>query len=72
MQQQKLKWTKAKASTQVGACVEISESMDGFYIRNSRFPEDLLPAFTQEEIDAFIKGAKDGDFDQFVSETVEA
>jgi hypothetical protein len=62
------KWIKSKISAQQGACVEVSKDEYGVKIRNSRMPEASLPRFTFQEFDAFIKGAKDGDFDHLLTD----
>jgi hypothetical protein len=36
-------------------------------IRNSRHPDGPAPVYTREEIETFIKGAKDGDFDDLIT-----
>jgi len=36
-------------------------------VRNSRHPEGPALIYTRAEIDAFIEGARDGDFDSLVA-----
>lgn len=61
-------WQKAKRSNSQGACVEMARLNDGsIAVRNSRFPSGPALVYTQEEIDCMILGAKDGDFDTFLS-----
>jgi Domain of unknown function (DUF397) len=63
-----LAWLKSQASNPSGNCVEMAELPDGaIAVRNSRFPDGPALLYTRAEIDAFIKGAKDGDFDEIVS-----
>ena len=48
--------------------VELAELPCGeIAIRNSRFPDGPALLYTRAEIDAFIKGAKDGDFDHMLA-----
>jgi len=57
-------WRKSHRSNPSGNCVEIAELPGGgFAIRNSRFPDGPALIYTQAEIDAFIGGVRDGDFD---------
>jgi len=35
-------------------------------MRNSRFPDGPVLVYTRAEINAFLAGAKDGEFDQVV------
>lgn len=61
-------WFKSRASNPSGNCVEMAELPDGVIaIRNSRFPDGPALLYTRAEIDAFIRGAKDGDFDEILS-----
>ena len=39
----------------------------GFAVRNSRDPEGPVLVYTRGEIEAFIAGAADGDFDDLLS-----
>ena len=57
-------WLKSSHSYANGNCVEVRRNPDGrVEVRNSRFPDLLLPAFTRGEWDAFIAGIKSGDFE---------
>jgi hypothetical protein len=57
-------WKKSQRSNSQGACVELAELPAGeVAVRNSRFPSGSALIYTRAEIDAFILGAKDGDFD---------
>jgi hypothetical protein len=58
-------WRKSRRSgPQGGNCVEIANLPDGqVAIRNSRHPAGPALVFTPDEWDAFVGGAKDGDFD---------
>lgn len=47
-------------------CAEVAALPDGrIAVRNSRRPEDGVVFFTRAEIDAWIKGVKAGEFDDF-------
>jgi hypothetical protein len=57
-------WKKSQRSNSQGACVEVADLPGGeVAVRNSRFPGGPALIYTRAEIDAFIRGAKDGDFD---------
>jgi hypothetical protein len=58
-------WRKSRRSgPQGGNCVEIAHLPDGqVAIRNSRHPSGPALLFTPSEWEAFVGGAKDGDFD---------
>lgn len=61
-------WVKSRRSNSRGNCVELARLDDGSVaVRNSRFPSGPALVYTQAEIDALILGAKDGDFDDFLS-----
>jgi hypothetical protein len=58
------RWHKSSHSGYQGNCVEIAALPDGeFAIRNSRHPEGPALIFTRSEYAAFVRGAKDGEFD---------
>ncbi len=58
-------FTKSSFSNGSGGsnCVEVARIDDIVVVRNSRFPDDVLPGFTKKEWDAFVKGVKAGEFD---------
>jgi hypothetical protein len=59
-------WVKSSLSYALGNCVEVSDLPDGVIgVRNSRFPEGPVLAFTAAEWQAFIGGAHLGEFDDF-------
>jgi Domain of unknown function (DUF397) len=61
-------WLKSRVSNPSGNCVEMAELPDGdIAVRNSRFPDGPALLYTRAEIDAFIRGAKDGDFDHMLA-----
>ena len=50
-----------------GNCVEMAELPSGeIAVRNSRDPEGAILVYTREEVEAFVGGAKDGDFDHIL------
>ena len=60
-----LKWIKATKSISNGACVELAANGASILLRDSKNP-DVLLSFSSAEIDAFIDGAKRGEFDHLV------
>ena len=63
-----LAWRKSKASNPSGACVEVARLTEGaIAVRNSRFPTGPALVYTRAEIEAFLAGAKDGEFDHVLS-----
>lgn len=58
-----LSWRKSTYSAEVN-CVEMAELPGGdIAIRNSKHPSSGVTIFTRGEIDAFLQGAKAGEFD---------
>ena len=57
-------WRKSQASNPSGACVEVAE-LDGgaVAVRNSRHPSGPALIYTRAEIEAFLIGVKNGEFD---------
>ncbi|OLT14232.1 hypothetical protein BJF78_19730 [Pseudonocardia sp. CNS-139] len=60
-----LTWHKASKSHGVGACVELAVSGERILLRDSKNPGVHL-SYTPAEIDAFIDGAKRGEFDHLL------
>ncbi|WP_017563538.1 DUF397 domain-containing protein [Nocardiopsis deserti] len=60
----KVVWTKSSWSNPDGNCVEVATLPDGdIAVRNSRDPQGPALVYTPAEIEAFVRGAKTGDFD---------
>jgi len=55
------KWERS-SFCEANQCVEVDIRYDLVFVRNSSMPASLV-TFSQEEWDAFIKGAKEGEFD---------
>jgi Domain of unknown function (DUF397) len=61
-------WQKSNRSSPSGNCVELARlPHSGVAVRNSRDPEGPALIYTDEEIRAFILGARDGDFDHLIA-----
>jgi hypothetical protein len=61
---QHVAWRKSKYSNPSGNCVSVAGLPAGSVaVRNSRFPDGPALVFTRAEWDAFLLGARDGDFD---------
>lgn len=60
-----LVWIKASKSYSGGACVELAPYGQTIFMRDSKNP-DVLLSYSPAEIDAFIDGAKRGEFDQMI------
>lgn len=58
-------WVKATASNTTNACVELAPHGELIALRNSREPDTILH-FTKDEIQAFVSGARGGEFDRLV------
>ncbi|QWF80869.1 hypothetical protein HUW46_04294 [Amycolatopsis sp. CA-230715] len=57
-------WRKSRRSGALGNCVEVATLDSGeIAVRNSRFPEGPALVYTRAEMEAFLGGAKDGEFD---------
>jgi hypothetical protein len=61
------RWRKSARSSAQGNCVELARlSGSEVAVRNSRHPEGPALVFTDAELDAFLGGVKDGDFDDLL------
>ena len=61
-------WQKSSHSNSQGTCVELAGLPGGqIALRNSRHPDGPALIYTPAEIDAFIRGAKDGEFDDLIA-----
>jgi hypothetical protein len=61
-------WRKSRASNPNGDCVELAHLANGeVAVRNSRDPRGPALVYTRAEIAAFIRGAKDGEFDDLIA-----
>jgi hypothetical protein len=61
-------WRKSRHSNSQGTCVELAGLPGGdIAVRNSRHPDSPALIYSPAEIDAFIRGAKDGEFDDLLS-----
>jgi hypothetical protein len=62
-------WQKSRLSNPSGNCVELAALPDGagVAVRNSRDPAGPALIYTADEIEAFIRGVAEGDFDNFIS-----
>jgi len=59
-----LTFRKSSFSASNGSCVEFAEAPDGFIlVRDSKDPDGARLRFTRAEIDAWLLGAKAGEFD---------
>jgi hypothetical protein len=61
-------WQKSGRSNPSGNCVECAILPDGagIAVRNSRDPEGPALIYTTAEMEAFILGVRDGDFDNLI------
>ena len=61
-------WVKASASNANGQCVELAPlGGGGVAVRNSTDPQGPALIFTAQEFDAFLDGARRGEFDQLTA-----
>jgi Domain of unknown function (DUF397) len=60
------RWRKSSYSGSNGNCVEVSASTDGnhVFVRNTRDRDSAVLDFTPSEWDAFLDGARAGEFDR--------
>jgi hypothetical protein len=61
-------WRKSSASNPSGNCVELAELAGGtIALRNSRHPAGPVLVITREEVAAFIRSIRSGEFDDLAS-----
>ncbi|GAB2581721.1 hypothetical protein Aab01nite_58860 [Paractinoplanes abujensis] len=61
-------WQKSRRSNPSGNCVEAALLSNGeVAMRNSRDPEGPALIYTRAEIEAFLGGVRDGDFDNLLA-----
>lgn len=58
-----LVWRKSSASG-AGNCAEVAFDGDAVLLRNSQHPSGPMLSFSHSEWDAFLTGARDGEFDR--------
>jgi hypothetical protein len=57
-------WRTSSRSGGSGQCVEVATNLSGIVaVRHSKRPDAEVIIYTEAEWDAFIGGAKDGEFD---------
>jgi Domain of unknown function (DUF397) len=61
------RWWKSGRSSAQGNCVETAKLLGHeVALRNSRYPQGPVLIFSQAEVRTFLKGVKDGDFDDLL------
>lgn len=56
-------WFKATRSVGNGQCVEVRRYDGAIQVRDSKDPDGPVLTFTADEWDAFVDGARQGEFD---------
>jgi len=59
-------WIKARASNGGGQCIEMRRHAGGVDVRDSKDPEGPVLHYTPGEFEAWLDGAKKGEFDHLV------
>ncbi|KAB8163824.1 MULTISPECIES: DUF397 domain-containing protein [Streptomyces] len=60
-------WMKSSHSNSQGTCAEFARLPSGdVAVRNSRFPEGPALVYTPAEVEALLRGVKDGEFDHLI------
>ena len=64
-----LHWVKSSLSFSNGNCVEVASLPDGHVgVRHSQHSEGPVLRFTPDEWQAFLGGARNGEFDRFAEQ----
>jgi hypothetical protein len=62
-----VRWQKSRRSGSLGNCDEMARLPSGeIALRNSRDPDGPALIYTRAEIEALIRGVKEGDFDNLI------
>lgn len=61
-------WVKSSRSMATGACLELAAAGEYIALRDSKNPGVAPFLFTRIELDAFLYGAKRGEFDHLLSD----
>ncbi|MDI9882955.1 DUF397 domain-containing protein [Streptomyces sp. HNM0645] len=62
-----VQWIKSSHSNATGNCVELAALPDGrVAVRNSRDPQGPALVYTRDEVEAFVAGARGGEFDDVI------
>ncbi|MEU2113685.1 DUF397 domain-containing protein [Streptomyces sp. NPDC019507] len=60
-------WIKSSHSNATGNCVELAALPDGqVAVRNSRDPQGPALVYSRDEVEAFVAGARGGEFDDVI------
>ena len=66
---QAVEWRKSRFSNSQGTCVEFAKLPGGdVAMRNSRFPDGPALVYTPAEMEAMMRGVKEGEFDYLLRE----
>jgi hypothetical protein len=63
-----LEWIKSSFSISTGACVELALAGAFIALRDSKAPAVAPFLFTHQEFAAFLRGAKQGEFDRLLDD----
>ncbi|MEV1007792.1 DUF397 domain-containing protein [Streptomyces sp. NPDC049881] len=63
-----VEWLKSSHSNSQGTCAEFARLPSGdVALRNSRFPDGPALVYTPAEVEALLRGVKDGEFDHLIA-----